>query len=938
MPRRSGKATRRARASGRRLLAAGFALVAAFALVLIATSIGDSQANGVQSFQNADPRGDTPVAIDGRAYAGTQRGDRIVVGGTFTTVEPGNGEPAISQPHLYVFDANTGELDSEQFSVDDRVSVVIPAAEDDMVFVGGSFSTIDDTPRHKLAKLDLDSGEIDASFVAHTNGQVKDLALVGDTLYLTGGFTQVNEVERLGLAAVDARTGEVRSEFDMPLESYIGQVAGTIGQRLGATPDGSTLVVMHRARLVGGQERRGVAMIDISGAPTLLPWQTDFWNATSVVSIVDGEVSPDGTYLVVGGGWGDGPPWRDTAIAFPVAGAEGVEPLWVTRNHDSTFAVGIDDNAVYIGGHFCWTEGPTTPEPWANPAPQGNCPNKTRRDPTMVYRDTFAALDPATGKAIKYAPDTDARNGIRSIEIVPAGMLVGGDQTWTADVRTGRSAFFDIRTARENLALSGTASQSSTWSGYDPDLAIDANRDKQLFTGTIAATESELQPWWQVDLGAVHDVSTISLWTRTDCCSEEFSDVWVFTSETAFASDDPAVLSQDPTVQATLLDGEQERRVTLDAWTSARYVRVQLDGTGQLFLSEVAVYRYSGVGSPDDIAPSASVDTPAENQELGAPVAVTGTASDNEAVAAVVVEVRNRDTNDWLNADGSWGPWTELSATLGAPGSQNTSWSLDIGSIEPGRYKVFARAVDSSGNAQEKVERRFIVVSDDGAAPTLVFASPADGATEPGPAVTFEGTVTDDVGVESVMVAVRDRNTGQWLRDDGSFGAWLQLHASLDEPGAPATGWSLAADLAPGSYAIFVSAFDATGNSSEEQSHKFVVGSDDEAPTTSVSSPVAGAQMASGPFSFEGNAADNTSVVWVRISVRNRDTKEWLRPDGTWGRWSLLDATLADPGTAATGWSYSLAEMPPGSYKVYVSASDQSDNVSTEAETAFSVN
>ncbi|MCB0991986.1 MAG: discoidin domain-containing protein, partial [Acidimicrobiales bacterium] len=776
----------------------GLAACAAFATLLLGSDVNDSSANGAQSLQNAEPRADTPVATDGRVYAGAQQGDRIIVGGTFTSVEPTSGASAIALANMYVFDVNTGTLDPHQFTVNDRVSVVIAAAEDDHVFVGGSFSDIDGTARHKLAKLDLDAGVVDPVFVAHTNAQVKDLVLVGNTLYLTGGFTEVNDVPRLGLAAVDATTGEVRDDFDFPLETYIGQVAGTAGQRIGATPDGSTLVVMHRAKFVGGQERRGVAMIDIgTSPPALLPWQTDFWDATSVVSIVDGEVSPDGTYLVVSGGWGDSPPWRDTATAFPVAGGANTQPLWVTRNHDSTFALGIDNNAVYIGGHFCWTEGPTTAEPWGNPAPVGKCPNKTRNDPTEVYRDTFAALDPATGKAIKYAPDTDARNGIRSIEVIPAGLLVGGDQTWTADVRTGRMAFFDIRDAREDLALSGSATQSSTWSGYGPELAIDANRDKQLFTGTIAATENETQPWWEVDLGASHDISEISLWTRTDCCQDEFSDVWVFTSNQPFASTDPAVLAGDPNVDATLLAGPQDRKVTVQAWTQARYVRVQLDGQGQLFLSEVVVYQNTGTGPDDTVAPS------------------------------------------------------------------------------------------------------------------VVFATPADGAVEPGPDVELVGSIGDDVAVGQVLVGIRDRNTGDWLRSDGSFGAWHQFEASVLAPGSSQSDWSLTVQLPPGSYSAFVNGSDQAGNSSPEANNKFLVGLDDQAPQLVVDTPAADAELPAGTIVLGGTATDDTSVGSVLIAIRDRDSKQWLQPDGTWGAWTQLEAQLAEPGEATTGWSLTV-ELAPG--------------------------
>jgi len=775
-------------------------------MALLATTIRTSEATGAGSGQADVPRADTPVAVNGRVYAGAQVSDRVLIGGSFTLVEPTPGAGTINQPYLYVYDVNSGTLDANQFVFDGRVNVIIPAAEPDYVYVGGKFNTINGVTKRKVAKLNLADGTVDTSFTAQGNGSVADLALSGDTLYATGGFTSFNAVTAVGLGALDPITGAVDTSFDLALTTYIGQVAGPIGQRLGLTPDENTLVVMHRARYVDGQERRGVAMIDLSTTPASLgDWQTDFWNPTSVVSIVDGEISPDGTYFVVVGGWGDSPPWRDTAIAFPVAGGAGTDELWVTRNHDSTFAVGIDDNAVYIGGHFCWTEGPTTPDPWGSPSPTGGCPNKIRQDPTQVYRDTFAALDPATGRAVKYAPYTDANNGIRSIEVIPRGLLVGGDQTWTNEVRTGRSAFFDSFDARENLALHGVATQSSTQTGRPADLAIDGLHEGQAFAQSLAHTTSEVQPWWQVDLGATESIGSIELWNRTDCCEDRLSDVWVFTSESPFASDDPNVLSADPNVSSVFTAGQLSRQTILNIGESGRYVRVQLDGTNYLTLAEVQVY------DTDALAPSAAILAPTEDEVLSAPIATNGTATDDTAVTAVKVQVRNRDTGEWFRSDGTWGSWQELDATLASPGSPNTTWTFDIATAPPARYKLSARAIDSTGNSHTWVDRKFEVSSNDVIPPDAAIASPTHDEVVVGATFDANGTATDNVAVETVLVSVRDRNSGLWLQTNGTFGTWIEHQATLGSPGLPSTTWNFSAALPAGSYRIYTTAVDTSG-------------------------------------------------------------------------------------------------------------------------------
>ncbi len=795
----------------------GIALAAALACLWIAGSIVDSGAVGAGSIQADVPRADTPIAVDGRVYAGTQVGDRIIVGGTFTQVQPSASQPAIALSYLFVYDVNTGQLDPNQFVFNDRVNVVFPASEPDHVFVGGKFNTVNGETKRKLVKLDLSTGTVVTSFTAHGNGTVTDLALVDDTLYATGGFTMLNSTAAVGLGAVDAVTGATDASFDIALTGYIGQVAGAIGQRIAATPNGDTLIVMHRGKFADGVERRGIAMVDLTTSPaTLTDWQTDFWDPTTVISIVDGEISPDGTYFVISGGWGDGPPWRDTAIAFPVVGGPLTQPLWVTRNHDSTFAVGIDDNAVYIGGHFCWTEGPTTPEPWGNPGPAGVCPNKTRRDATMVYRDTFAALDPATGRAIKYAPYTDANNGIRSIEAIPRGLLVGGDQTWTHDIYTGRSAFFDNQTARLNLALEGTATSSSQYPGSSADMAIDGLREGKWFGASIAATNSEVQPWWQVDLGANESVGTVELWGRIDdCCDNRLADVWVFASSAPFASNDPAVLAADPSVTSVFTPGHLDDHTVVTIGATAQYVRVQLAGTNYLELAEVQVY------DTDLIAPDTIITSPIGDEEVATPFVVTGTGSDNVALASVELQIRNRDTGDWLRGDGTWGGWDVVHATM-TPGGPAATWTFELTSAIPGRYHIEARSVDTAGNRDDWAGVKFEIISDDGTAPTVGLAGPLQDSTIPGATFVASGTATDNVDIAAVMVAVRDRTNNVWLQPDGSFGVWTEIPAVLTAPGQPTSGWSLAAALPAGNYRVYATAYDSAGNTSQTSDVRFV--------------------------------------------------------------------------------------------------------------------
>ena len=66
-----------------------------------------------------------------------------------------------------------------------------------------------------------------------------------------------------------------------------------------------------------------------------------------------------------------------------------------------------------------------------------------------------------------------------------------------------------------NLALGKPASQSTVYNGQDAHLAVDGNVEGGD-ASTCNSTQSESQPWWDVDLGDYCCVDTIRVWNRTD--------------------------------------------------------------------------------------------------------------------------------------------------------------------------------------------------------------------------------------------------------------------------------------------------------------------------------------------------------------------------------------------------------------------------------------
>ncbi|XP_056623955.1 fucolectin-like [Triplophysa dalaica] len=74
-----------------------------------------------------------------------------------------------------------------------------------------------------------------------------------------------------------------------------------------------------------------------------------------------------------------------------------------------------------------------------------------------------------------------------------------------------------------NCAFTGTVTQSSTSSTWLALHAIDGVRhgpDPDILT-YCSATTVQSNPWWRLDLLDIHDISTVIITARSDCCEDQ---------------------------------------------------------------------------------------------------------------------------------------------------------------------------------------------------------------------------------------------------------------------------------------------------------------------------------------------------------------------------------------------------------------------------------
>jgi hypothetical protein len=145
-----------------------------------------------------------------------------------------------------------------------------------------------------------------------------------------------------------------------------------------------------------------------------------------------------------------------------------------------------------------------------------------------------------------------------------------------------------------NLAQGRPATQSSTNSGKAAELAVDGNTDGNFYNNSVSHTNSEVNPWWQVDLGGVQAIDAVQVWNRTDCCGDRLNNFYIFVSETPFATNDLATLLADPAIWHHQTPGPLETVTTVPVLEPGRYVRIQSPATTFLHLAEVQVYGTPG--------------------------------------------------------------------------------------------------------------------------------------------------------------------------------------------------------------------------------------------------------------------------------------------------------------------------------------------------------
>ena len=344
-----------------RLIAAA---VGVLALMLVTPQAAFAAVN-----QTPDATANVQGIVYGAVHLST---GRTIVGGDFTGVG--------SHPTKNVGAFRADGLADKTFTVntDGIVYAVAASQNQDVIYIGGTFTQVNGEPRSNLAAI-TPSGAL-LPWRADTNGAVRALENVGSTLFVGGSFNVLDGTQKGRLVALNP-AGDLISTFAPRPDWTVRDLASSP-----ASPD--KLYVSGGFKNIGGAARTSAAEIfSATGkATTFNP------NLNGDIGLAV-DVTPDGSKMFYSVP-------NNEVYAFDLASGT---RLWTTKGGGDTQAIESTDTEVFIGGHF---RNITT---W------------------KVKRNLVASLNMSDGSPTAWNPHISGNMGPWLIQLSGNKLIVGGD-------------------------------------------------------------------------------------------------------------------------------------------------------------------------------------------------------------------------------------------------------------------------------------------------------------------------------------------------------------------------------------------------------------------------------------------------------------------------------------------------------------------------------
>lgn len=333
----------------------------------------------------ADPLGTKATGEWGLATKGKQRGvahrvlaagEVVYVGGDFDLLLSRDGQKK-RRTNLAAFVRATGEPNDFAPDIDGDVRAL--AIDGQTLYVGGDFETVDGQPRSKLAAFDVNTGELLPFSAPEIDRPIRALAVADGRLYVGGFFEMIGDEQRWRIAAFDIITGELDDKFTPRPNDKVAAIV--------PTPDG--IWIGGTFDRIARDRQRGLALVDAKRGRRLE-------SPAASHDVIDLAADSDRLYAAIGG-----PGGRAMAVNMATLAVD-----WEIPSDGNFQAVAVCEGAcVYFGGHYETVDGDERAD------------RLTRHDKLTGTMDTA------------WLPQVNGMRSINAVYVDPLGIVTGGDFT-----------------------------------------------------------------------------------------------------------------------------------------------------------------------------------------------------------------------------------------------------------------------------------------------------------------------------------------------------------------------------------------------------------------------------------------------------------------------------------------------------------------------------
>jgi hypothetical protein len=253
------------------------------------------------------------------------------------------------------------------------------ATNGNVVFAGGTFSSIGGQANNRLAALDPVTGNAIPGWRASANAKVYSLAVSGGRVFAGGSFTTVNGQAAAQLAAVEAATGGFVGGWRPSTNGYV--------RALEMSADGTRVFVGGNFTAVSGSSHHFIAAVYADSGNV-----DNGFNGDAEYIVFDLAATPTAVFAAIGG-----PGGRVTSFNSGTGARN-----WRVFARGDVQAIAVDGPDVYAGGHF------TGAGEFAN-----------------VTRFKLAAVGSQVGAVENFAPNLSGQ--VWALTTAPGRLYAGGD-------------------------------------------------------------------------------------------------------------------------------------------------------------------------------------------------------------------------------------------------------------------------------------------------------------------------------------------------------------------------------------------------------------------------------------------------------------------------------------------------------------------------------